>query len=204
LNVAPQIVVFPVGCDQAMPLAAMITIVPYMQEWPHSFATEAKRIRAKLVHRALRIDHVGSTSVAGLAAKAVIDIQISVASLEPRGPLLGDMQTLGYTHVDVGDGFDLIYPFFKRPAEWPSSHHVHLCEAGGEQERRHLAFRDYLRRHDSVAAEYLELKRELARIHGGESAESRERYALAKSDFVEQILVRAFAEGLPEFGRSDG
>lgn len=182
----------------------MITIVPYMQEWPDSFATEAGRIREQFVDRALRIDHVGSTSVPGLAAKPVIDIQISVASLEPRDPLLRDMQLLGYTHVDTGDGLDLVYPFFKRPAEWPSSHHVHLCEAGGVQERRHLAFRDYLRRHGSVAAEYLDLKRELARVHGGASPESRENYARGKSEFVEQILVRAFAEGLPEFGSSDG
>ena len=182
----------------------MITIVPYMQDWPDSFATEARRIRAHLVDRILRIDHVGSTSVPGLAAKPVIDIQISVASLEPRDPLLSDMQILGYTHVETGDGFDLIYPFFKRPAQWPSSHHVHLCEAGGEQERRHLAFRDYLRRHGSVATKYLELKRELARIHGGASPESRESYAFGKSDFVERALVHAFAEGLPELGCSDG
>jgi GrpB-like predicted nucleotidyltransferase (UPF0157 family) len=182
----------------------MITIVPYMDEWPHSFTTEARRIRARFVDRALRIDHVGSTSVPGLAAKPVIDIQISLASLEPRDRLLSDMQILGYTHVDIGDGFDLIYPFFKRPAQWPSSHHVHVCEAGGEQERRHLAFRDYLRTHMSVAEEYLSLKRELARVCGGATAESRESYALGKSDFVERVLVRAFAEGLPEFGCSDG
>src|SRR5215471_7484762 len=135
----------------------MITIVPYMEEWPEAFATEARRIRAQFAGRALRIDHVGSTSVPGLAAKPVIDIQISLASLEPRDPLLRDMQMLGYTHVDIGDGFDLVYPFFKRPEQWPSSHHVHLCEAGGEQERRHLAFRDYLRRHTPVADSYLEL-----------------------------------------------
>jgi len=182
----------------------MITIVPYTQEWCRAFGAEARRIRAQFGDRALRIDHVGSTSVPGLAAKPVVDIQVSVASLQPRDSLLGDMQALDYTHVDVGDGFDLIYPFFKRPAEWPSSHHVHLCEAGAEQERKHLAFRDYLRRHASVAAEYLELKKELARIHGGATPESRENYALGKSDFVERVIARAFAEELPELGFSDG
>ena len=69
----------------------MITIVPYTQEWCRAFGAEARRIRAQFGDRALRIDHVGSTSVPGLAAKPVVDIQVSVASLQPRDSLLGDM-----------------------------------------------------------------------------------------------------------------
>jgi GrpB-like predicted nucleotidyltransferase (UPF0157 family) len=181
----------------------MIEIVPCEASWPTAFAVEASRIRARFGERALRIDHVGSTSVPGLAAKPVIDIQISVVSLRHREVLASEMRALDYTHVDLGD-FDLVYPFFKRPATWPSTHHVHLCESGGEQERKHLAFRDYLRSHPAVADEYAELKKELARTHVGLTEQAREAYSLAKSDFVDEVLAKALAEGLPWLGPSDG
>ena len=86
----------------------------------------------------------------GLAAKPVIDIQVSVASLVPHGRYVDTMATLGYRHVALGD-FDLVYPFFHRPAEFPGTHHVHLCDAGGEQEWKHLAFRNSLAKSGFVA-----------------------------------------------------
>jgi GrpB-like predicted nucleotidyltransferase (UPF0157 family) len=182
---------------------AMIELIPYEESWPSAFVMECKRIRSQFGDRAVRIDHVGSTSVPGLAAKPVIDIQVSVASLEPRGIYGADMRALGYAHVDLG-GFDRVYPFFTRPKQWPSTHHVHICEAGAEQERKHLAFRDYLRQHPCVAAEYLELKKALARIHVGATHEERDAYSLSKSDFVNRVLAEAFALGLPVVGSSDG
>ena len=184
-------------------VAAMIRIVPYHPMWPSQFHQEAKRIRARFLERALRIDHVGSTSVPGLAAKPVIDIQVSVSSLEPRGAFTQEMAALGYEHVDLGE-FDRVYPFFARPAQWPSTHHVHLCAAGSEQERNHLAFRDFLRRHDATAAEYLRLKQRLAAVHPGDTLASRETYSLAKTEFVHGVLAMALVAGYPLLGESDG
>lgn len=175
---------------------AVILIARYDPAWPLLFAQEAARIRRALGNVATRIDHVGSTSVPNLAAKPVIDIQVSVRSLEPRSIWEDSILNLGYTHFDLGP-FDLVYPFFKRPATWPSTHHVHLCAAGSEEERNHLAFRDYLRAHPKTAAEYLELKQELVTIHDGTSIESQENYSLAKSAFVSSVLERAFAEDYP-------
>jgi GrpB-like predicted nucleotidyltransferase (UPF0157 family) len=102
--------------------------------------------------------------------------------------------SIGYSHIPLGE-FDLVYPLFQKPPEWPSTHHVHLCSCGSEQERDHLAFRDYLRSHPLVAAEYLELKRRLAVLHHGATLESRERYSLAKTEFVTSVLERALLEG---------
>jgi GrpB-like predicted nucleotidyltransferase (UPF0157 family) len=136
----------------------MIHIAPYDPAWPAMFEAEAATLRQLLGDRALRVEHVGSTSVPGLAAKPVIDIQVSVATLEPRGLYVGPLASLGYRHLALGE-FDLVYPFFQKPTEWPCSHHVHLCVRGSRQECDHLAFRDYLRRHAAVAAEYLALKR---------------------------------------------
>ncbi|QJW85336.1 hypothetical protein HK414_24030 [Ramlibacter terrae] len=74
---------------------------------------------------------------------------------------------------------------------------MHLCVVGGEQERRHLAFRDFLRSHPAVAGEYLLLKQHLATVHRGDSMQSREAYSAAKSAFVESVLKRAIGRCNP-------
>jgi GrpB-like predicted nucleotidyltransferase (UPF0157 family) len=170
----------------------MITICEYDANWPVLFEEEAHRLHIAFGSAAQRIEHVGSTSVPALAARPIIDIQVSVASLVPHGRYVAPMATLGYRHVALVD-FDLVYPFFHKPAEWPSTHHVHLCDAGGEQEWKHLAFRDYLRAHPSVAREYEAFKSELARAHDGDTLKSSEAYSLAKSGFVANVLRAAMA-----------
>ncbi len=171
----------------------MIVLASYDPAWPGTFAAEAERIHLVFGELALRIEHVGSTSVPGLAAKPIIDIQVSVPSLEPRDLYREWLTSLGYTHFPLG-AFDFVYPFFKRPADWPSTHHVHLCAAGSEQERDHLAFRDYLRRNPLVAEDYACLKRELASAHDGLTMESQEQFSLAKSEFVRSVLALVAAE----------
>lgn len=168
----------------------MIVVAPYDPAWPQLFTEEAARIREAFGHRALRIEHVGSTSVPGLAAKPVIDIQVSVQSLEPRHLHWVLLEQLGYTHFSLGE-FDLVYPFFKRPVGWPSTHHVHLCSSGSEQERNHLIFRDYLRGNAEAAAKYVELKRKLAALHDGLTMESQEQYSLSRSEFIRSALSQA-------------
>jgi GrpB-like predicted nucleotidyltransferase (UPF0157 family) len=168
----------------------MIRIEPYSASWPGAFAEEAAALQAAFGPLALRIDHVGSTAVAGLAAKPIIDIQISVAQLQDRTAFEARLARLQYVHVDLGD-FDRVYPFFAKPGRWPNSHHVHLCVAGSAEEVRHLAFRDHLRADPGAAAEYERLKRALAAVHHGRTLESREAYSLAKTDFVEAVLAKA-------------
>jgi len=110
---------------------------------------------------------------------------VPFASSTSASPLV----RLGYMHVPLG-GFDRVYPFFCKPSAWPSTHHVHVCEVGSAQEASHLAFRNYLREDSQVAAEYVALKRRLAELHHGTTLESRERYSLAKSEFVASVLAR--------------
>jgi GrpB-like predicted nucleotidyltransferase (UPF0157 family) len=177
----------------------MIVIVPYDPVWSEQFTEEERKLREALGELVVRIDHVGSTSVPGLAAKPVIDIQLSVRSLQPLSRIARLLADVGYTHVpDPDEWFERVYPLFRKPANWPSTHHLHACTAGGEQERRHIAFRDYLRDHAEAAAEYLDLKLCLATSHDGITAESRERYALAKTSFVENVLKRAYESGYPK------
>ena len=172
-----------------------IEIVPYDPAWPAAFDVEASRIRGALGAIARRIDHHGSTAVPGLAAKPIIDIQISVDRLHPLSTFAQPLAAIGYTHVPHPD--DAFCPFFHRPARWPHTHHVHVVQSGSEEERRTLAFRDYLRDHPEAARDYERLKRELAARLIGADAESREAYARAKSDTVEQIVVAALSRGYP-------
>lgn len=165
----------------------LIEVVPYDPGWPAAFEKERSRLLSVLGPLALAIEHHGSTAVPGLAAKPIVDIQVSVRTLDPLKPFIPALASLGYVHVPHAD--DERCPFFHRPAAWPHTHHVHLVTSGSEEERRTLAFRDYLRAHPETATEYAALKRQLAAQHDGATFASRERYAAAKSDFVERVLA---------------
>jgi GrpB-like predicted nucleotidyltransferase (UPF0157 family) len=174
-------------------MATLPDIAPYNPSWPAMFEAEAVRLHRVLGPLALRIDHHGSTAVPGLAAKPVIDIQISVATLRPLESYGQPLETLGYVHLPHAD--DACCPFFHRPSQWPHSHHVHVVRAGGEEERRTLAFRDYLRQHHGAAYEYEQLKRRLMVEINPRDDAARERYAERKTAFVERILSLASATG---------
>jgi GrpB-like predicted nucleotidyltransferase (UPF0157 family) len=172
----------------------MIDVVQYDPLWPAHFMQERARLAA-LGELAKRIDHCGSTAVPGLCAKPVIDIQVSVDSLQPIDAYRTPLQQLGYLHMPHED--DVRCPFFHRPAQWPHTHHVHVVKAGGKEEARTLAFRDYLRDHPEIAAEYARLKRQLAQWFSATDAEGREAYAAAKGSVIEQIIQQAMAEDYP-------
>jgi GrpB-like predicted nucleotidyltransferase (UPF0157 family) len=172
-----------------------IEIVPYDSDWPRQFDVERERIAAALGSVALRIDHNGSTSVPGLAAKPIIDIQISVRRVQPMNDYSAVLVRLGYVHVPHPD--DAFCPFFHRPGSWPHTHHVHVVQSGGEEEGRTLAFRDYLREHPSCARQYEELKRSLAAQHNAADFSSQQAYAEAKGAFIEDTIRRALAARYP-------
>jgi hypothetical protein len=88
-------------------------------------------------------------------------------------------------------------PSCHRPREWPHTHHIHAVQSGGQEERRTLAFRDFLREHSDIAREYVALKNRLAALTVAADAPSREAYASAKREFVERIVQTALAAGYP-------
>jgi GrpB-like predicted nucleotidyltransferase (UPF0157 family) len=172
-----------------------LEVVPYDPGWPAAFEAEATRLRTALGTQALRIDHHGSTAIPGIGAKPIIDIQVSVAALQPIAAYGERLRAIGYVHVPHPD--DSFCPFFHRPPHWPHSHHVHVVEAGGPEERRTLAFRDYLRDHAATARDYERLKHDLAAQLAANNSESREEYARAKTDFIERIVAMALRSGYP-------
>ncbi len=172
-----------------------IEIAEYDPKWAVAYQHELVRLRNALGEIAIRIDHVGSTSIPGICAKPVIDIQISVDTLHPMDPYRERLAQAGYRHQPHPD--DDNYPFFHKPHDWPHSHHVHVCVARGTREKHHLAFCSYLRDHGDAAADYEQLKRKLAGIHSASTREARNAYSAAKSSFIHDIVTRALAEGYP-------
>jgi GrpB-like predicted nucleotidyltransferase (UPF0157 family) len=164
-----------------------IRIVRYDPAWPASFEREAGRVREAMGELAVRIDHVGSTAVPGLAAKPVIDVQVSVVSLRPEGPYRVALARAGYVY---GRQEEDERRFFKRNEEHRErpvrAAHVHVCQAGGEWEEVHLRFRDVLRSNPGVSADYARLKRRLAR----EFPLDPDGYTNAKDPFIQSVLDR--------------
>jgi len=156
-----------------------IEVVDYDPEWPERFAAEEARLREALGDEAVRIEHVGSTSVPGLAAKPNVDIQVSVPDVYDRDAYFPLLFRLGYEHVPDTEFVD--YPFFGWPsAKAPRTFNLHVCQAGSENERRHLAFRDHLRSDPVARDEYAALKRRLALELGNDI----EAYVAAKDAFI--------------------
>ena len=156
-----------------------IEVVDYDPQWPKRFDAEAARLREALGDVAVRIDHVGSTAVPGLAAKPNIDIQVSVPDVSDREAYARPLAALGYEHVPDPEFVD--YPFFGWPsAEAPRTFNLHVCQTGTENERRHLAFRDALRNDSLARDEYAALKRALALKHGNDI----EAYVADKDPFI--------------------
>jgi GrpB-like predicted nucleotidyltransferase (UPF0157 family) len=139
-----------------------IVLEPSDPVWPERFEREAAMIRKALGEVAVRIDHIGSTAVPGLAAKPVVDIQVSVPSLRPVEPYGGPLERLGYRHHS--DDWPE-HEFFSREEDGRRAFQIHVCEMGSEWERRHLAFRDHLRANPRDAARYEEVKRKAAARH---------------------------------------
>jgi GrpB-like predicted nucleotidyltransferase (UPF0157 family) len=184
-----------------------VRIVDHDPAWPIRARDELRRLEAALGPLAARLEHVGSTAVPGLAAKPILDLQVSVAAIEPRARYVELLERLGYLFVPDPGSAD--YHFFAKPARRPRTHHLHVCQARGEQELRHLAVRDFLRAHRDEAARYEALKRELVR----RCPQDRLAYIAGKDAFVGELEARALewlrssdlvsgrARGLPPVSR---
>jgi GrpB-like predicted nucleotidyltransferase (UPF0157 family) len=164
-----------------------IRIVDPDPAWPGLAAQELARIGDALGDVAVRLEHVGSTAVPGLAAKPVLDLQVSVASVADGESYVGPLEGLGYLFAPDPASPD--HHFFGRPPQRPRTHHVHVCEAGSAHELRHIAVRDFLRAHPDEVARYAALKRTVAARH----PQDRLAYIAGKEAYVTALEARALA-----------
>ena len=168
-------------------------IVDYDQGWPAEFEAIACRLREALGPLALRIDHIGSTSVPGLCAKDVIDVQVTVAEL--HDPVLTPRMTGAGLRARPAITGDHVPPGASdHPDEWrklyfdaPESRiHIHVRRDGAANQRYAILFRDYLRAHPDAAAAYGQLKRRLAAVCSDTAS-----YADAKDPVCDLIMHAA-------------
>jgi GrpB-like predicted nucleotidyltransferase (UPF0157 family) len=160
-----------------------IEVVPYDPAWPAAFRVWRDRLAGHLGTAAQRIEHVGSTSVPGLAAKPIVDIQVSVASLGQEGVYVAPCQATGLQLRARDDE----HRFFRPPAGRPREVHVHVCASGGSWERVHLLFRDFLRVSSRARESYAAMKREAALVW----RDDRMGYTEAKNDLILDLLDEA-------------
>ena len=165
-----------------------VVVSAYDPAWANRFVELGESLRAAMGEIALRIDHIGSTSVVGLAAKPISDIQISVRSFEPFTRILHPLQALGYRWE--ADNPAKTKRYFREPLGQLEIH-VHVRLAGSYCEQHALLFRDYLRSNRQDCTAYGDLKLELAR----KFSDDREAYQIAKSDFIWEITRRAHRWG---------
>lgn len=165
-------------------MSQSIDICPYDPAWPCLFSALGVRLRDALGSRAIRIDHIGSTAVPGLAAKPIIDVQVSVAALDPVDHFRGPLEGLGLVYRSENP--ERTKRYFR---EVPGTRrtHIHVRRAGSWAEQFALLFRDYLRAEPEERDRYGELKRRLAR----ENADDRREYGAAKVPFIWEIMRRA-------------
>ena len=165
-----------------------IIIEDYNPRWPEQFELLGWRIGKALGPLACAIEHVGSTAVPGLAAKAIIDIDVLLRSANDLPEAIRQLGTLGYQHR--GDlGVPGREAFLRPPDEIP--HHLYVLGPEAREYIRHIAFRNQLRAHPQDARAYERLKRALAQQY----RDNREGYNQAKNQFVEAILRRAKCPG---------
>jgi GrpB-like predicted nucleotidyltransferase (UPF0157 family) len=163
-----------------------VIITPYDPAWPEIFVRLGATLRQALGDVALRIDHIGSTSIPGLAAKPIIDVQVSVASFEPLDAYRIPLESLGW--VFRSGNTDLTKRYFREAPDERRTH-IHVRRAGSWPQQFALLFRDYMRVHDEDARRYSDLKHRLAQQYG----EDREGYTNAKSPLLWEIMTRADA-----------
>ncbi|MEO8458093.1 MAG: GrpB family protein [Chloroflexota bacterium] len=175
-----------------------IILADWNDAWPATFEAERVLLQDAIGEWAIAIEHVGSTSIPGIAAKPIIDICIAVASTDAQLKCVTPLVELGYDCLGEFGIPGRIY--FRKLTDNPlpgqasgsnigRTHQLHMFLAGHPEFEQHTIFRDYLRAHPDARDEYEQLKRKLAAKH-----EDIENYAANKTDFVHRILRAAGEE----------
>jgi GrpB-like predicted nucleotidyltransferase (UPF0157 family) len=161
-----------------------ITVVAYDPAWPEIFRQLGAQLRAALGGVALRIDHIGSTAVPGLAAKPIVDVQISVERLEPVEPFRSPLEATGFLYR--ASNTERTKRYFREPPGQRRTH-IHVRRAGSFSEQFPLLFRDFLRADPAAALDYGQDKRALA----ARFTNDRPGYLEAKLPIIWDVLRRA-------------
>ena len=175
-----------------------IQVVPYDPSWPATYAGWESRLAAALDPAPVTIDHIGSTSVPGLAAKPIVDILVGVADPANESSYVPAIESTGL----ILRSREQEHRFFYPPPGQPRTVHIHVCAASGPWATKHLLFRDYLRSSAAVRDQYADLKATLAEKYRND----RMAYTDVKARFILDTLhaARRWADATGRSRPADG
>jgi GrpB-like predicted nucleotidyltransferase (UPF0157 family) len=162
----------------------VVQLLPHDEHWHQLFAVEKALLQKAIGEFVVAVEHVGSTSVCGIAAKPILDIVVAISDKANGENCIAPLENLGYTYRGENGIAGRFYFVKGAPAR---THHLHMLLADSLELRNHLFFRDYLRANPESAAEYDKLKRDLANKYGND----RDAYLDGKAAFVESILQKS-------------
>lgn len=162
--------------------ARRVIVLPYDAAWAQDFISIRNELADALGDLALRIEHVGSTSVPGLSAKPIIDIDVVIRDYAVFDGAAAALQRIGYRH-EGNLGIAGREAFGYEGKAHLREHHLYVCPADSPELKRHTAFRDYLRSHPEAVRRYSRIKEEGARLYPNDI----DKYIEHKSPVIEQI-----------------
>ncbi|MBN6206845.1 GrpB family protein [Ralstonia pickettii] len=169
-----------------------IEVSKFDKQWAEEFQSIKQVLIKSLTGFIIDIEHVGSTSVQGLGAKPIIDIDIVIENYNNFPDVIKGLENKGYFHqkewsFEGREAFgrkDMYTPWDGERTQW-MEHHLYVCNKDSNELKRHLAFRNYLRNNPKAIIEYERLKRELAN-----TVKDRASYTLGKTEFINEILAK--------------
>ena len=162
-----------------------VVVLPYDEQWKQDFFMIKGELTAALGHLAIRIEHVGSTSVEGLSAKPIIDIDVVIKDYTVFEEVVSALEAIGYRH-EGNLGIAGREAFKYDGKDHLRKHHLYVCPENSPELKRHIAFRDYLRTNSDAVREYSHIKEEGAKLYPYDI----ERYIEHKSPFIEEIYTK--------------
>ena len=161
-----------------------VRLLPHDEHWHQLFDEEKARLQDVIGEFVLSIEHVGSTSVCGIAAKPILDMAVAIENQGNGEKCVAPLENIGYEYRGENGIAGRFYFNKGFPAR---THHLHILPADSEDLKNHLAFRDYLLQNPRAAQEYDRLKKDLAEKYPND----REAYLDGKAEFVQKILKAA-------------
>lgn len=161
-----------------------VVVELYNEEWAADFSAVKAELDHALGSLALRIEHVGSTSVIGLSAKPIIDIDVVISDVSLLNDVIEALWKIGYVHEgDLGISGREVFKYEGK--DHLRKHHLYVCSENSSELKRHITFRDYLRTHHEAVREYSRIKEEGAALFPNDM----DKYIEHKSPFIEKIYA---------------
>ena len=159
-----------------------VIVVPYNPNWKNEFQKIKNEVMSTLGDLALSVEHVGSTSVCGLSAKPIIDIDIVIQDNSVLDEVIGKLELIGYIYEgDLGIKDREAFRYNNKPNLM--LHHLYVCPKNSLELKKHIAFRNYLKNHPDCIKEYSKIKEEAAKLYPFDI----EKYIEYKAEFINSI-----------------